>query len=242
MKLVRADGHRQYQWALTNLHTQTIASILSEHINDTDLLLAIARILQNLNGEVYDSLDLELASVRALYKLIGSEERSAIPDYVTELLQAVYELYHQPRSVLYSSLKDQINSLRGAVVERLALELIGPRYLQNDECANSRRFVDQHNRTITLHEIDIAALSHDKRQLEGYECKMRAVAFENHDRLDLEYLHRVATEEDYRVQVGVISLDPSKLIEKRLRRLNASSCVQAFGVDVLRELQYSPFE
>ena len=242
MKLVRADGHQRYQWALANLHVQAIACILSEHIDDDDLLSAVAHVLQSLSGEFYNGLAQELASIRDLYKLISSEEESTIPDYVTEILQAIHELYHQPRSVLYPNLKDQINSLRGAVVERLGFELIKHRYGRDDECANSKRFVDQRNKPITLQEIDIAALSYERRQLEGYECKMKAISLENHDRLDLEYLHRAATEEDYLVQVGAISLDPSKLVEKRLRRLDASRCIVAFGVDVLNELQYSPFE
>lgn len=43
MKLVRADGHQQYQWALANSHTQTIASILSEHMNDKKLSLSLGQ-------------------------------------------------------------------------------------------------------------------------------------------------------------------------------------------------------
>lgn len=130
----------------------------------------------------------------------------------------------------------------GAVVERLGLELIKNRYQKTDECANSRRFIDQHNKIITLQEIDIAALSHDRHELETYECKIKAMSLENHDCLDLTYLHQVATTEDYQAQVGVISLDPSKLVERCLKRLHAASCIQAYGVDTLYELEYSPFE
>jgi hypothetical protein len=128
------------------------------------------------------------------------------------------------------------------VLERLALELIRPRYGSNDECANSRRVIDERSKIITIHEIDIAALSYERRQLECYECKIKAISLENRNRLDLEYVHRIATKEDYRVQVGVVSLDPSKLVKHRLRRLEAARCIQAYGVDVLNELQYSQFE
>ena len=128
------------------------------------------------------------------------------------------------------------------MVELVGLALIKPRYRHTDECANSRRFVDQHNKTITFQEIDIAALSYGRRQLEGYECKMKAIALENHDLLDLEYLYCAATEEDYQAQVGIISFDTSKRVERRLRAFNAALCIQAYGIDVLNELQYSPFE
>ena len=47
MKLVRADGHQQQQWALNNAHTQTIARILSECIeNDTNIFQEVTYILR----------------------------------------------------------------------------------------------------------------------------------------------------------------------------------------------------
>ena len=243
MKLIRAEGHQQQQWALANPHTQTIARILSEHIDeDHALLLSVAGILQNLHGEKYENLTQELENIRDSYNVADSERETTIPDYAVEIIQAIHELYHQPRSVLYPNMREQINSLRGAVVERLGLELIKHRYQATDECANSRRFVDQHNKVITLQEIDIAALSHNRHELEAYECKIKALSLENHDCLDLAYLHQVAGTEDYQTQVGVILLDPSRAVEKRLRWLHAAPCIQAYGVDTLNELEYSPFE
>lgn len=243
MRLVRADGHQQQQWALANIHTRNIARILSEHIDDDETLIReVAQILQKFDGEAYDGLAQKLDNIRAFYELDASEEQHIVPDYIIELLQALYELYHQPLHILYQQRREQIDSLRGAVVERLGLELIKPRYNENDECANSRRFVDQHDTRITFQEVDIAAISEERRQLEAYECKMKAHHFVDHDRSDLEFLYNAAKEEDYQVQVGVISLDPSKLVERRLGWLNAAPCIQSYGVDVLGELQYSPFE
>jgi hypothetical protein len=243
MKLIRAEGHQQQQWALVNPHTQTIARILSEHIDDDYILVStVADILQNLHGEMHENLAEELANMRRLYRATDFTEEAVIPDYVAEIIQAIHELYYQPRSVLYPNMRDQINSLRGAVVERLGLELIRHRYQATDECANSRRFVDQHNKIVTLQEIDIATLSHNRHELEAYECKIKALSLENHDCLDLAYLHQVAETEDYQAQVGVISLDPSRAVEKRLRWLHADPCIQAYGVETLNELEYSPFE
>ena len=242
MKLIRADGHQQQQWALTNSHTQTVARILSEHMDDSDLLPTIARILRNIHGEAQESLAQELTIVRALYESVRPEGEDSIPEYVAELLQAIHELYHQARSALFSQPKDQINSLRGAVLERLAFELIKHRYGENDECANSRRFLDHFGNVVTLQEIDLAALSASRRQLEGYECKIKAMSVEHHDCVDLTYLYRGALEEEFQVQVGVISLDPGKMVAKRLKWLTAAPCVLAYGVDGLDELQYCPFE
>ncbi len=196
MKLIRADGHQQQQWALANVHAQTIARIISEHLDDdATLVREIAFILQNFHGSMSDSLTNKLINIRAFYELNDPEEHVPVPDYIIELLQALHELYYQPRNRLYKQVEEQINSLRGAVVELIGLELIKPRYNQEDECANSRRFVDRRNTKITLQEVDIAALSHTRHQLEGYECKTKAVALMNDDRIDLEYLYKAALED-----------------------------------------------
>lgn len=243
MKLVRADGHQQQQWALANDHTRTIARILCEHIGDNALVRSATQILKLLNGEAYENLDQKLQELGALYTLDPSDEFAVPPTYIVELMQAIHELYCQPLCRrLYRQQKEQIDSLRGAVVERLGLELIQHRYADTEECANSRRFLDQRNVTITLQEVDVAAISPERFQLEGYECKMKAYACADHDCRDLEYLYNAANEEGYRVQVGVISLDLSKYIEKRLEQLDAARCIRAFGVDALNKLQYSPFE
>jgi hypothetical protein len=243
MKLVRADGHQQQQWALANTHTQTIARILSEHLDDDSTLVReVASVLQKCTGAIYSDLDRKLANIRAFYELSDPEELISVPIYIVELLQALYKLYHQPRNKLYKQLEEQINSLRGAVVELLGLELIKHRYGREDECANSRYFFDQYNKKITLREIDIATLSHARRELEGYECKMKAIALMNDHCTDMEYLYKTAQEEQYQAHVGMISLDPSNIIIKRLRQFAAHSCIQVYGVDMLGDLRYSPFD
>src|SRR5207244_2285324 len=123
MELVRADGHQQQQWALANVHTKTIARILSEHLDDDATLLR-------------------------------------------------------------------------AVVELLGLALIKPRYgLASDECANSRRFFSSQSREKNLREVDIAAISHMRCQLEGYECKLNARYFVNINLVDLAWIYKEAGEE-----------------------------------------------
>jgi hypothetical protein len=44
------------------------------------------------------------------------------------------------------------------------------------------------------------------------------------------------------IRIGVISFDNSQQVERRLKFLSADACIQAYGLDVLRDLQYSPFD
>ena len=240
MRVIRADGHRQQQWALGNIYAQTVARILSEHITDSILITAVAQTLQNCTGEMYSDLDQRSDSIRDLYQ--KPEIYIPVPEYISELLAALHDLYYQPRNKLYRSQEEQINSLRGAVVELLGLALIKSRYGSGDECANSRRFVDRRHVTVTLQEVDIAAISEARRELEGYECKMRAISLMHDDCVDLEQLYHVAHEEQYQAHVGIISLDPGRLIDRRLDHLHADHCIQAYGADMLHVLRYSPFD
>jgi hypothetical protein len=240
MKLVRADGHRPQQWALANAHAQTIARILSEHLDDdATLLREVATVLRRYTGEVYretglDGLNQQLTHISNFYDLA--------PNYISQLLEALRNLYCHPLDRLFGSLDEQINSLRGAIVELLGLALVRPRYdLASDECANSRRFFDQENVKITLQEVDIAAISYVHRQLECYECKLKVLNFNNADRIDLEYVYNTAGQENYTANVGVISFDARRIIIRRLNYLDAADYIQAYGLDTLSEL-HSPFD
>lgn len=247
MDLVPAEGNQQQQWALHNPYTQRIARIFSEHLDDATLLRASAQILQQYTGERYveegpDSLDQKLADIRDYYQL-NAKEPFPVPSYASELLDTLRDLYSHTLDSLFGSIEERINSLRGAIVELLGLALIKPRYdLASDECANSRRFSNPRSREKNLWEVDIAAISYTRRQLEGYECKLKAHYFVNKNLIDLVWIYKEAEREDYLAQVGVISFDNSQKVERRLRFLSADECIQAYGLDALTELQYSPFD
>lgn len=51
-----------------------------------------------------------------------------------------------------------------------------------------------------------------------------------------------ARKENYRAQVGVISFDASRKIMRRLKYLEADSCIHVYGLDRLGELRDSPFD
>jgi hypothetical protein len=248
MELVPAEGNQQQQWALHSPYTQRIARIFSEHLDDdATLLRAVAKILQQYTGERYveegfDSLDQKLADILDYYQL-NAKELLPVPSYASELLDALCDLYSHTLDSLFGSIEERINSLRGAIVELLGLALIKPRYdLASDKCANSRRFLNPRSREKNLWEVDIAAISYMRRQLEGYECKLNALYFANKNLIDLAWIYQEAEREDYLAHVGVISFDNSQKVERRLRFLSADGCIQAYGLDVLTELQYSPFD
>lgn len=236
LKLVRADGHQPQQWALTHADTQTIARILTEHLDDdATLLREVARVLRKYTGEVFsetgfDRFNQQLTHIYNLY--------DPTPDYISQLLEALRNLYCHPLDRLFTNSEGQINSLRGAIVELLGIALIRPRYNQtSDECANSRKFLDQKNVKLTLQEVDIAAISYVRRQLECYECKLKVLYFDNADRIDLEYVYNAARKEDYAARVEVISFDARSMVMRRLDDLKAADCIRAYGLDTLRELQ-----
>jgi hypothetical protein len=217
---------------LKNSYACDVAHILAEHIEDVpDLLQVISEILQKYTGNKHEEVFTKLNSVRILYE---KEPDGKAPDYIIKLVSALEYIYH------YSA--EQIDCLRGAIVELLGRDLICPRYRSDGECANSRRFVTGYNEEVTIQEIDVAAISHVHLQLEGYECKMKSNYIMHDDCIDLAYLAKKSEEESYQAHVGIISLDPDKMVVRRLNRLDAQQYIQVYGIESIRELKYSPFD
>src|SRR5262249_11262607 len=152
----------------------------------------------------------KLNGIKMIYSRTDKNGEYIIPEYITNLIELIKKFYQQPNEVI----EDQ----RGAIVERLGYEIVCSRY-SPDECANSRRFVDEQGRDITLQEVDGAALSHRYRQVEAYECKMRANKLERDDCDDLEYLANACYERGYHANVGIISFDPDSVVRRKLWRL-----------------------
>lgn len=231
MKLVSAEGNQQQQRALNNVYAREIAHILAEHIEDIpDLLQVISEILQKYTGDKHEGIAHKLSSILILYE---NQLDGKAPNYIIKLVSALEKLYQSP--------KEQIDHLRGAIVELLGRALICPRY-RSGECANSRRFVNSCNREVTIQEVDVAAISYLYFQLEGYECKIKSISLMHDDCVDLAYLVREAQKESYQAHVGIISLDPDKMVARNIRRLNGEQCIQVYGIESIKELKYSPFD
>jgi hypothetical protein len=116
---------------------------------------------------------------------------------------------------------------------------VSPRY-KADECHNDYRFEDNRGKYVT-EQVDVAALSHEKRQVEGYECKQKAAGIDSPDCTSLVYLTQVAQEEGYRTNVGFVTFDDERLIRRKVARLHSSKVLRAYGLDNLKLLQNSPF-
>jgi hypothetical protein len=230
MKLVRADGNVRLQRALTHTYVRSLVTIFVQH---QDILDIAADILQNCVYKAHPDLQDKLNSIAVMYRRVDMNGEYIVPEHIVKLIELLKKFYQQPNEVI----EDQ----RGAIVERLGYEIVSSRYSQ-DECANSRRFVDEQGKDITLQEVDIAALSHRHQQLEAYECKMRANKLERDDCNDLEYLASAAYERGYRANIGIISFDPDSIVRKKLWRLGASNTIKVYGLESIRKLLRSPFE
>ena len=88
----------------------------------------------------------------------------------------------------------------------------------------------------------MAALSHEKSQLEGYECKLKVDGIESSDCTNLVYLTDAAQERSYYTNVGIISFDDSsRYMQRKLARLQPDARIQLYGLDSIALLELSPF-
>lgn len=90
-------------------------------------------------------------------------------------------------------------------------------------------------------QVDVAALSQNKLQVEGYECKLKASGIESSDCTSLVHLAEVAQEEGYRTNVGFVTFDDDKPIRRKIAHLHPSPTLKAYGLDNLWLLRNNPF-
>ena len=231
MKLVRADGNIELQKALANSYVHTIVDIF---VRDKETLMLAAELLKTHIKREQPGLKEKLEALQTYYRSLDAAGDIVIPSHISELIAAIEHLYEQNN--------EKIEVQRGAIVELLGYNFISPRYGSNDSCSNSRRFYDEHNKPITIQEVDVAALSPGRRQLEAYECKMKVGGLMHDDCVDLEYLVDAAEKCDYSANIGVISFDNDRIVERRLERLCVLKCIKGYGLESIYSLRHSPFE
>ena len=230
MRLVPAGGSPQMQRALIHRHVLTIANILFQYLEQPELLRTVASILQTYERRAQAGLEADLEYLRVNQSRPG-DAGLAPPSHVVELIQTLRNLYQQR--------DEDIRYQRGAILEVLVYLLVSPRY-KADECQSNHRFVDNHEKYVT-DQVDVAALSQNKREAEGYECKLKASGIESSDCTSLAHLADVAQEEDYRTNVGFVTFDDEKPIRRKIARLHSSPVLNAYGLDSLGPLRNSPF-
>jgi len=231
MKLVPAEGNLQLQRALGHAYVTTLVDIFVKHF---DILMVVADVLQTLVQPNPPDLREKLEGIYNTYRDVDKEGNVVIPDHVGKLIETLEKLYRQNDEI--------ITYQRGAIVELLGHKLICPRYGVNDSCSNSRRFVDEQGKDITIQEMDVAALSDSRRQVEAYECKMRSNKLDRDDCEDLKEVVKASKQRGYRANVGVISFDVDKIVRNKLRRLDAPNHIKPYGLESLGKLQNSPFD
>lgn len=231
MKLVPAEGNLQLQRALAHAYVTTLVDIFVKHL---DTLTVVADVLQTLVQRDPPELKEKLKGIYDYYRDVDEDGNIVIPQYISKLIETLERLYHQNNEI--------ITVQRGAIVELLGHKLICPRYGVNDSCSNSRRFVDEQGRDITIQEVDVAALSHSRQQAEAYECKMRSNKLERDDCDDLKEVVKASKQHGYRANVGIISFDVDEIVRKKLKRLDAPNYIKHYGLESIWKLQNSPFK
>lgn len=228
MKLIPASGSPRMQKALAHRYVHTIVSIL---LQKPELLSPIALLLRRYDQREPVTLNEDLENLRVNQSVITSTGAVTAPPMIIELIQTLSALYRQP--------DEDIRYQRGAILEVLVCRLVSSRY-QPGECLGNQRFMDEHGRPIT-DQVDVAALSHALRQLEGYECKLKVNGIESADCTNLAYLASVASAADYRAQVGVVTLDSLIYMRRRLARLQPDPALKLFGLENIPLLADTPF-
>ncbi len=227
MKLVPAGGSSQMQRALTHPYVHTISSILLQH---PELLRIVAPLLKAYDQHAQTGLSMALEKLRLSQSRPGDVGLTP-PGYIVELATVLHNLYQQR--------DEDIRYQRGAILEVLIYQLVSPRY-KVGECQSDYRFVDGQGKDVT-EQIDIAAISPAKREIEGYECKIKAIGIESPHCTGLAYLAEVAQQEGYDANVGFVTLDDEKQVKRRIAHLHSSTTLKAYGLDNLESLGRNPF-
>jgi hypothetical protein len=224
MRLVPAASP-EMQAAHSHRYVLTIVDIL---LQDRNLLRPIARLLKKYHLPAQPGLEKDLEAIRLNRSRPDATGRVVTYDHVIKLTQILHELYQQNEK--------KINYQRGAIVELLVRKLVCSRYGPGEFCLNNQRFVDGYT-SITVEEIDVAALSTVRRQLEGYECKVSASGFQQYDCVNLKNLADAAYDKQYRVNVGFVSLENDTLMKIKLDNYRVPEPIKLYGLDSIETLQ-----
>lgn len=231
MKLIPAGGSPGMRKAISHQYVHTIAHIL---LQDRQLLELVADLLKTFERRGQKGFEETLEQLQINQKrqrFAEVAEDNALSPHILELTQTLQKMYQQP--------DEDIRYQRGAIVELLAYELVRHRY-RPGECLGNQRFIDEHGKAIT-DQIDVAALSQTKQQIEGYECKLKVDGVESSDCTNLAYLADAAQERDYDANVGIISFNDSRYMRRRLARLQPDASILLYGLDNLHALETFSF-
>lgn len=231
MKLKAAPGSQEMQDALRHPNVRKIVNILQQVIDEI-FFKYVALFLKVYNQRTQPRFEEDLEALRTYSKKYANEEGLFVtPSYVDELIQTLEALYQQHDKV--------IRYQRGAIVELLATELVCPRY-KDGECLDNQSFYDEQS-PYRSSQVDVAVLSRNQQQIEGYTCKIKADRIESVDCTNLTALANIAEERGYRVHIGAISFDNSALATRKIEGFPFMRHIDVYGVDNFSKLGESPF-
>ncbi|QBD80438.1 hypothetical protein EPA93_32480 [Ktedonosporobacter rubrisoli] len=229
MKLVPASSPGM-EAAHKNFQVRTIVDTL---LIDHNLLRPVAMFLKKYSSGDQPGFEEALDALSLFQSRSDITGSVAPPEYVTTLIRALRQLYHQKGQ--------SINYQRGAIVEALVCKLICYRYCEPGElCLNNQRFEENH-RPITVQEVDVAALSISRKKLEGYECKVSSASFASFDSINLSDLAEEANERQYRVNVGFVAFENDKIMKIKLAKFQLPACINIYSIDNIEILQQLSF-
>lgn len=229
MRLIPASGDPRLQRALANSYVHTIVDILLAETNP-NIFALVARLLQKYTQHAQTGLEEALQHLQ-IYQRLLQPEGETTPEHILTLTKAIHNLYQQS--------DEEIKLLRGAIVEVFTFELVRPRY-RPGECLSNQRFLDGHGKQVT-DQVDVAAISREKYEIEGYECKIKVDGIDSSDCTSLSYLVEVAQNSDYRTHVGIVTFDEETMMKRRLARLAPAPSINLYGLNSIFDLIYSPF-
>lgn len=229
MRLIPASGDLRLQRALAHSYVHTIVDILLAETNP-NLFALVARLLQKYTRHAQTGLEEALQYLQSFYRFI-QPEGEMMPEHIMVLTRTIHNLYQQS--------DEEIKLLRGAIVEVFTYKLVQPRY-KPGECLSNQRFLDGHGRQVT-DQVDVAAISRDRNEIEGYECKMKVDGIDSPDCTSLAHLVAVAQNWDYRTHVGIVTFDEETTMKFRLARLNPAPSISLYGLNSIFSLRYTPF-
>lgn len=229
MRLIPASGDPHLQRALANSYVHTIVDILLAETNP-NLFALVARLLQKYTRHVQAGLEEALQFLQSYHRLLQPEGEE-IPEHILTLTRAIHNLYQQS--------DEEIKLLRGAIVEVFTYELVRSRY-KPGECLSNQRFLDGHGRQVT-DQVDVAAISRERYEIEGYECKIKVDGIDSPDCTSLSHLVAAAQNWDYRTHVGIVTFDEETTMKFKLARLNPAPSINLYGLNSIFALRYTPF-
>jgi hypothetical protein len=231
MILIPAPGSQDMQAAVSNRHVLKLVELLVDEVG-SDLFMLIASIIRTIDQKTSSDFLAQIQEIRKFtQRELDENGQYIINPYIEDLCNALTSVYEDPQRV--------VGYRRGAIVELLTYELV-TLHCSEDECKHNHRFHDA-SRKYNSDQVDVAVLSHENAEIEGYTCKVNARAIQSEDCTNLHELIKRADEQHYDVHVGAVCFANSHMIDQRLKKFAAEEDIKSYGLDNLALLKQSPF-